>query len=65
MCSDAIIKRLNTELKKSKVGEIEKGNLRNRFLRDVDDIGTLFGILSSIYTGGVAIISVVAKLIRR
>ena len=60
----ATIKKLNKELKKSKIGEIEKGNLKSRFLKDVDDVGSLVGNLGSIFTTGTAIISVVAKLIQ-
>ena len=62
--TDAIIKKLNKELKKSKVGEIEKGNLKSRFLKNVDGIGSFIENLGSIYNGGAAIISVVAKLIQ-
>jgi len=62
--TDATIKRLNTELKKSKIGEIEKGNLKSRFLKGVDDVAALVGNLRSIYTSGAVIVGVVSKLLQ-
>ena len=59
-----MLKKLNKELEKSKIGEIEKGNIKSRFLNSVDDARTLMTNLTALYTTGAPIVGVVAKRIQ-
>lgn len=61
--TDATLKKLNKELKKSRLGEIEKGNIKNRVLKTVSDIGSFLGSITTVYTAGAAIITAVSSLI--
>lgn len=61
--TDETLKKLNKELKKSKLGEIEKGKLKNRVLKTVSDIGSVLGSVTNVYTAGAAIIVAVSSLI--
>lgn len=61
--TDATLKKLNKELKNRKIGEIEKGNIKNRVLKTVSDIGSFLGSITTVYTAGAAIITAVSSLI--
>lgn len=61
--TDETLKKLNEKLKKSKLGIIEKGSIKSRFLKSVSGIGSFVGSLVTIFTTGAPIVKAVAELI--
>lgn len=59
------LNRLNAELKKSKVSEIEKGNFKGRFLQAVPDLVSFLANIYSLFSPGAAIIGAVSNLISK
>ena len=61
--TEAIIKKLRTELNKSKINVIEKGNIKDRFMKTVEDLGGTLSNLKTLYTVGKPILTAVIALI--
>ena len=62
--TDEAIKKTNKEWRTFEIEEIEKANFNNRFLKSVNNIGTIVNSLSSLYTIGTGIINAVTILIQ-
>lgn len=61
--TEGILRKLRDELNNNKINYIEKGSLKDRFLKQVEDIGGLLNNLATIYTVGKPIIAAVIGLI--
>lgn len=61
--TDEVLKKLNKELKKSKIDTIEKGKTKGRFLKQVNDLTAFLVPVCSLFTAGQSIINAVLELI--
>ncbi len=60
---EAVIDKLNKELRRSKIEGIEKANFKGRFFKSVSDVESIISSLASAFTVGVGIINAVSVLI--